>query len=110
MGKLVWTSLVVAIALMVLLAWRLKPRIYAARKDGCRLLPGRTDAYECGLDLRVTLREGDREPGPHAERVHAYWDGQWAAPKTARQAGPRRPASRPGRKSPPQAPRGSIRP
>jgi hypothetical protein len=155
MGKLIWTSLVVAIALMLLLAWRdgerrdarraaatvsasastpgnplpapptasasqrsalpppgeppesvlvrfkheeydeiqraggmpvvvtatgqrlvLKPRIYAARKDGCRLLPGRTDAYECSLDMRVTLREGDREPGQHAERVHAYWDGQ----------------------------------
>lgn len=59
----------------------LKPRIWSAKKDGpCRAVPRQPDTFECSLSMMVTLREGDTQPGQHAERVVVHWDGakgQW---------------------------------
>ncbi len=68
----------------------LKPKIWEAHKDEpCRLLPGsKPGRYECSLNLMVTLREGDNEPGKHAERVHVSWDdveGEWVGEEVLRE-------------------------
>ena len=60
----------------------LKPKIWEAHKDEpCRPLPQSDPGeYECSLNLMMTMREGDNEPGKHAERVHVSWDeveGEW---------------------------------
>jgi hypothetical protein len=60
----------------------LKPKIWEAHKDEpCRLLPqSDRGEYECSLNLMMTMREGDKKPGKHAERVHVSWDeveGEW---------------------------------
>jgi len=54
----------------------LKPKLYSGRKDYCRPVPREPEgSYECGLDLMVTLREGDTKPGKHGERQFVHWDG-----------------------------------
>lgn len=54
----------------------LKPKLHSGRKDSCRTVPNEpAGSYECGLDLMVTLREDDREPGQHGERQFVHWDG-----------------------------------
>lgn len=53
----------------------LKPKVWSAKKDGpCRAVPGYPDAFECSLSMMVTLREGERTPGRHAERLYVHWD------------------------------------
>lgn len=54
----------------------LMPKLYGGRKDYCRAVPREPEgSYECGLDLMVTLREGDDKPGQHGERQFVHWDG-----------------------------------
>jgi hypothetical protein len=54
----------------------LKPKIWSAKKDApCRAMPRHVDTFECSLNMMVTLREGDNEPGKHAERLYVQWDG-----------------------------------
>jgi hypothetical protein len=61
----------------------LMPRVHSAKKNNCRPVPQRPEGeFECSLDMMVTMREGDRTPGQHAERVNVYWDfeaGEWKA-------------------------------
>lgn len=59
----------------------LKPKLYSGQKESCRPVPGEPEgSYECGLNLMVTLREGDDQPGQHGERQFVHWDsvaGEW---------------------------------
>lgn len=60
----------------------LKPKIWEAHKDEpCRPRPQSDPGeYECSLNLMMTMREGDNEPGKHSERVFVSWDeveGEW---------------------------------
>jgi hypothetical protein len=68
----------------------LKPKIWEAHKDEpCRPVPGSNPGeYECSLNLMMTMREGDNEPGKHAERVFVSWDeveGEWVGAEVLRE-------------------------
>jgi hypothetical protein len=68
----------------------LKPKIWEAHKDEpCRPVPGSNPGeYECSLNLMMTMREGDNEPGKHAERVFVSWDeveGEWVGEEVLRE-------------------------
>ncbi len=68
----------------------LKPKIWEAHKDEpCRPLPrSKPGEYECSLNLMMTMREGDDEPGQHSERVFVSWDeveGEWVGAEVLRE-------------------------
>ena len=59
----------------------LQPRVYSLTKNECKpMVVGKPHAYECSVSAMVTLREHDRKPLPHGERIRVRWDpvqGVW---------------------------------
>ncbi len=56
------------------------PKVKSVRKDGCRQLAQQPGHWECGVELTMTLHDGD-EPTPKAERMYVRRGpaGDWVA-------------------------------